>query len=112
MAGVGKIENLKPFEPGKSGNPGGLTKELRAQIDANAVEATRIRTAMLAKYAAMIDPDTGAFMGDVNEAHAVVKASEERGFGAPQQTTEHKGNLSVARIECLLVDPNDPDPSA
>jgi hypothetical protein len=75
-----------------------MAKELRAQIDANAAEATRIRTAMLAKYAALIDPETGAFMGDVNEAHPVVKSTEERGFGAPKQTLEADvGFTGIAR---------------
>jgi hypothetical protein len=91
---------LKPFQPGQSGNPGGLTKELRAQIDANAAMATRIRTAMLAKYAALIDPD-GMFMGDVAEAHPVVKSSEERGMGAPKQTVE--ADVGFTKIRRIIM---------
>jgi hypothetical protein len=89
------------FQKGQSGNPGGLTKELRAQIDANAAEATRIRTAMLAKLAAMIDPETGAFMGDITEAHTVVKSSEERGLGAPKQTVD--GDVSFTQIRRVIM---------
>jgi hypothetical protein len=89
-------EHLKAtqFKPGHVGNPGGMTAALRAQIDANAAEATRIRTAMLAKLASLIDPDTGEFMGNIKEAHPVVTTSEDRGLGAPKQTLEAEVGLS------------------
>jgi hypothetical protein len=92
---------LKPFQPGQSGNPGGLTKELRAQIDANAAAATRIRTAMLAKLASLIDPETGVFMGEITEAHTVVKSSEERGMGAPKQTVE--ADVGFTKIRRIIM---------
>ncbi len=89
----------EPWKPGQTGNPGGLSKELRARIDANAAEATRIRTAMLATIAAQIDPATGLFTGDINEAHNVVKSSEERGLGAPKQQVEASvGFTKIRRI--------------
>jgi hypothetical protein len=77
------------FQPGQSGNPGGLTKELRAQIDANAAQAVRIRAAILAKMAALVDPESGLFMGDLGgDVLKLIKDSEDRGLGAPQQTVD------------------------
>jgi hypothetical protein len=82
-------QHLRPWQPGQSGNPGGLTKELRAQIDANAAAAVRIRAALLAKVEALVNPETGTFSDEVSgEILKLIKDSEDRGLGAPSQTVD------------------------
>lgn len=78
---------LRPFQPGQSGNPGGKTSEQRRLEIENAARATRIRSALLAKLEEHIDPVTGLFTDDLTgEVLKLVKDSEDRGLGAPQQT--------------------------
>ena len=98
---------LRPFQPGQSGNPGGLSKELRAQIAANAEKATRIRAALLAKIEAMIDPETGEFADDISgELLKLIKDSEDRGLGSPTQTLagDAANPVGIALVERVIVD--------
>jgi hypothetical protein len=95
------------FKPGQSGNPGGLSKELRAQIAANAEKATRIRAALLAKVEALIDPETGAFADDISgELLKLIKDSEDRGLGAPTNKTaltDADGNSVGGKITVEII---------
>lgn len=91
-----------PFAPGQSGNPGGKTSAQRKLEIANAERATRIRAAMLAKIEAMIDPETGEFTDDLSaDLNTFLRDSENRGLGAPKQTTELEGNVSVRTIKLI-----------
>jgi hypothetical protein len=56
--------------------------------------------------------EAGALPGVSADNRGLWKDAEDRALGAARQTTEHEGKLSIGRIECLLVDPNDPDPPA
>jgi hypothetical protein len=99
---------LRPFQPGQSGNPGGMSKALRAQIDANAAEAVRIRSALLAKIAAHIDPETGVFTAELgSDVLRLVKDSEDRGLGSPTTTVagDPENPVGVRVIEHRIVDP-------
>ncbi len=90
------IENLTPWKPGQSGNPGGMTREMRALIAENAEKATRIRAAWLDAEIARIE--AGQVPDLDTERLSLVKSSEDRGLGAPKQTTELEGGLSVTKI--------------
>lgn len=80
MAG---IDNLKPWQPGQSGNPGGKTSAQRKLEVENAEKATRIRAAMLDQVIAAID--AGAVIEINGDTLRLVKDSEDRGLGAPEQ---------------------------
>jgi Family of unknown function (DUF5681) len=88
-------ENLTAprFKPGQSGNPGGLSKELRAQITANAEKATRLRAALLDQEIAKLEAGEKL----VNDTHTreLCKQAEDRGLGAPSQHVEANGGLVI-----------------
>ena len=96
-----------PWQPGKSGNPGGITAETKARITANAEAAVRIRAALLAKIETMIDPETGGFMDDMSgELLKLLKDSEDRGLGAPTAKTaftDADGNDIPASLTLNIV---------
>ena len=82
------LGNLKPFEPGQSGNPGGKTKAQRkAEVEAAEI-AAELRLKMLvalrdeeANILDRLDPNTLKLFKD----------SEDRAHGTPKATTEHSG---------------------
>lgn len=98
-------ENLTAprFQPGQSGNPGGLSKELRAQIAANAEKATRIRAELLDAIIAKIEAGDAVDL-DANTLN-LVKTSEDRGLGAPTQTLAGDPGAPLTMIERVIVDP-------
>lgn len=102
MAGKGLIENLKPFKPGQSGNPGGMSAETRRLISENAKKATAIRAALLAAVEAQIEAGITPELG--SDLLRLVKETEDRGFGAPKQTTEFEGELGVTQITRRIVE--------
>ena len=96
------------FKPGQSGNPGGISSEMKALIAENAEKAVRIRAALLAKVSALIDEETGELRGDVTgEILKLVKDSEDRGFGSPKQTLagDEENPIRFGMIERVIVDP-------
>ena len=78
---AGRIQNLKPFKPGQSGNPGGRPKKDLASIIASEVfaENPEVIKAGLAKKLQHGDP-------------AAFKALADRAFGRLPQPVEHSGN--------------------
>jgi len=118
------------FAPGQSGNPGGKTSAQRKLEVENAEKATRIRAHLLDReIAAIEDPISGDLahkvrellkdtLGDKTidrvlsalemdltaERLKLIKDSEDRGLGAPKQTTEFEGGVSVTQITRRLVE--------
>jgi hypothetical protein len=95
------------FEPGQSGNPGGIPKELRAIINANAEKATRIRAALLDKMVTLVEA------GDAPDLEAnllkLIKDSEDRGFGAPTNKTaftDPDGNAVGGKFTVEFIGPS------
>jgi hypothetical protein len=80
---AGRIQNLKPFKKGQSGNPGGRPKKDLASIIAQEVFAENPGSikAGLAKKLQHGDP-------------AAFKALADRAFGRLPQPVEHSGNDS------------------
>ena len=78
---AGRIQNLKPFKPGQSGNPGGRPKKDLASIIASEVfaENPEVIKAGLTKKLQHGDP-------------AAFKALADRAFGRLPQPVEQSGN--------------------
>ena len=106
------------FQPGQSGNPGGMSKELRALINENAAKATRIRAALLDKLIAQIDelakvdpsqlPNVTG-LEDFNltgELLKLVKDSEDRGLGSPTQTIAGDPEAPLFPTKVTLAGPD------
>lgn len=110
-----------PWEPGQSGNPGGLTKEVRAMIAENAEKATRLRArfldALLHKVGKdeISEADVDAILDRLaGDALKLMKDAEDRGFGAPKTTAEIDANVNgdvKSEITVTFVDAK-PDPDA
>jgi hypothetical protein len=97
---------LTPFQPGQSGNPSGISKEMKAMHMRAAEIAARLRLAeMEAQLQAL---EAGKLPGINSDNSRLWKDAEDRALGAPKNTTEHEGKLSVGRIECLFLDATDP----
>lgn len=102
MPRTGRPENLKPFKPGQSGNPGGMSSETRRLIAENAKKATEIRAALLASIQSQIEAGITPELG--SDLLRLVKDTEDRGFGAPKQTTEFEGELGISGITRRIID--------
>ena len=77
---AGRIQNLKPFKKGQSGNPGGRPKKDLAALIASQVfaENPEVIKAGLAKK--------------LQHGPATFKALADRAFGRLPQPVEHSGN--------------------
>lgn len=82
---------LIPFEKGKSGNPGGMSKEQARLIRENAEAASRIRAKLLSateETLASAGPTT--IMESIEAAMLkLLQDSETRGLGAPVQHVDN-----------------------
>lgn len=90
----------RPFEPGKSGNPGGRPKKTQEDLDLIAACKEKTREALETLLEVM---RTGNEKNRITAAIAII----ERGHGKPIQQTEtqHSGNID-SRIEWVIVDAN------
>jgi hypothetical protein len=91
---------LRPaFAPGQSGNPGGKTSAQRKLEVENAEKATRIHAALLDQFIKLIEEGEQVAL----EANLLklVKDAQDRGLGAPKQTTELEGNVSIRTIKLI-----------
>lgn len=101
-------DNLTPFKPGQSGNPGGKTSEQKQREMRNAEMATRLRERMLLAEMRKMEADPNYVPEIDANTLKLIKDSEDRGLGAPKQTTEVEG-VQVHRIERVVVDPKSAD---
>jgi hypothetical protein len=111
MAGYADPPKEHQFQPGQTGNAGGMSRELRAQIAANTEKATRIRTALLDAQIARLE--AGESLDNDSNTRDLVKTSEDRGLGAPKTTTEIGGpDGGPVQLTGIAVEFVRPDPSA
>ncbi len=81
-------DNLQPWKPGQSGNPGGKTSEQKQREMRNAEMATRMRERMLEAEIKRMEADP-AYVPELDaNLRAFIKDAEDRGLGAPKQVTE------------------------
>lgn len=102
------------FKPGQSGNPGGKTSEHRkAEIEAAEI-AAKARLGLVRAFANLVDGvATDAERQALIDANALklLKDSEDRGYGTPQQHVDNTSSDGSARLphRILLVGPEDAD---
>lgn len=91
---------LKPFPKGKSGNPGGKTREQVAIERRNADRAMRLREKALIALEALLDGKSEAEIAGIMldaQALRLLKDAEDRGLGAPVQPhTSPDGSMTPA----------------
>lgn len=110
---------LIKFKKGKSGNPGGKSKERVALERRNAQKAMELREKLLNAMARKIDEfEASDEVADKDKILAFIEASvlklikdsEDRGLGAPVQ--DHRssdGSMTPSRIEIVSVNGNSED---
>lgn len=102
---------LTPFEPGKSGNPGGKTAEQRKAEVAAAEQAALIQKAMLDALAEHIAADpANALEAIKSDPLKLIKDAMDRGFGTAVQTVDNRssdGSMTPQLITRRVVDPKD-----
>ncbi len=100
MAGHGKIENLvPPFQKGQSGNPGGLTSEMRRMHMRAAEIVAKLRLAELEAQEAALE--NGVLPGVNADNRGMWKDAEDRGLGAPKQTVE--ADVGFTKIRRIIM---------
>ena len=92
---VPRPENLTPYQPGQSGNPGGKTAEHRRLEVDSAERAARIRNRILAaKEQQIVDAeaegDAVAVAMLTGDMLRMLADAEDRGFGKPTQGIDHR----------------------
>lgn len=106
-----RLENLKPFQSGESGNPKGKTSEQKRLEMENAEAAMRIRQrALRAVEAKLVECSTDDAVKLLVEAAMLklLKDSEDRGLGAPVQAhVSPDGSMGPTRIVIEAAKPND-----
>lgn len=80
-----------------------MTSETAARIQSNAEKATKIREALLDQLMAKLE--AGEALELVSELNRLMRDTEDRGFGAPKQTTELEGGLEFKQITRRIVAP-------
>ena len=93
-----KIDNLKPFAPGQSGNPGGKTSAQKKLEMENATLAQQAKNTFLK---ALIDAQKGKKGAELLESMTgadllrLIKDAEDRAHGTPTQRVESDGVLTI-----------------
>lgn len=97
-------ENLTApkFQPGQSGNPGGISKELKAKIMRNAEMAVALRERMLSKMAEKLESVDWTPELEANLLK-LLNDAENRGLGAPKQVMEG-GEVPITTIKRVIID--------
>jgi hypothetical protein len=88
-------DNLTPWQPGQSGNPGGKSSEQKRREMRAAELATMLRLAELEAQAKALE-DEGRLPGVTSDNLRLWKDAEDRGLGATTQTLE--ANVGLKRI--------------
>lgn len=100
------LANLKPFQPGQSGNPGGKTSEHRkAEIEA-AELAAKTRLGLVRAFANLLDgkaTDDERVQLLNSDALRLLKDSEDRGFGSPTQPVDNTSSDGSARPSVIRI---------
>ena len=91
------------FKKGQSGNPGGKTSAQRQLEIDNAAKATRIRAKVLDALLSKLEDAEGNYELDLSAGDALrlLKDSEERGFGAPEQALTFEGKMETTDMTDL-----------
>lgn len=89
---AGRIENLKPWKPGQSGNPGGRPKRDMASEIARAIFEQNAGAIERAFAAALKKGDAKVF-----------RALADRAYGKPRQQIEQTGEGGGPLQNCVTV---------
>jgi hypothetical protein len=92
MEKKGKPENLKPFKPGQSGNPGGKTSAQRKLEIENLELAQRAKNRFLrALVAKQEEQSTDDVLDGLSGSDILrlIKDAEDRVMGTPRQSVDH-----------------------
>ncbi len=101
MAGHGKIENLAPpFQPGQSGNPGGISSEMKRMHMRAAEIVAKLRLAELEAQLKALDEEQ-KLPGVSADNRGMWKDAEDRGLGAPKQTVE--ADVGFTKIRRIIM---------
>jgi len=103
------MSGLTSWKPGQSGNPGGKSAAQRKREIRNATIATRLRGKMLAALEKKLKEaeeaaDAEAISMINNDILRLLKDTEDRGLGAPEQLISHQspdGSMSPRRVELV-----------
>lgn len=98
------LANLKPFQPGQSGNPGGKTSEHR-HLEIKAAElAARIQFDLVNALADVVkDGGTMAMEQIKGDVLKLIKDAQDRGYGSPVQPTSDGVNPDMTPTVINLV---------
>jgi hypothetical protein len=97
-----RVQNLKPFKPGQSGNPGGKTREQRQAEVAAAELAAKLQYRMLEAMAGLFNehPEKEKIVEHIKaDPLRLIMDAMDRGFGKPGQNidlTSSDGTMSPA----------------
>jgi hypothetical protein len=104
------LENLKPFQPGQSGNPAGKPKgsQNRSTIAKQVLSMmvpipNDIRKALAAIYPDLPEKVTVEYLGTLSVMRKAIKkgsylhykAIQDSAYGAPKQEVEHSGEVEI-----------------
>ena len=92
------LENLTPWQPGKSGNPGGLTRAQLDKIAANRDKAAELETRLLDALKKDMDENEAAIIDHIKaDVLKLINQAHERHDGRAKQSvdvTSSDGSMS------------------
>lgn len=99
------MSGLRPFKPGQSGNPGGITKEQRRRQLETAERASRVRAALVEDFERRVEEalSTGGDIKYTNQELQLLRDSEDRGFGKPSQQVDITQSEPVQMPDVITI---------
>ena len=109
------MKGLKPFKPGQSGNPGGVSSERKRLLNESANIAARIMHRQLQALESMFNehPEKERIVETITaDIHRVVKDALDREEGTPRQSVDHTssdGSMTPKPFTGFIIERAQPD---